>query len=125
MGFQKGNKLGRIKKGEILNPNGRPRLLINRLLGEGFTKQELQEGMAKLMQLTQKDLIAHRDNPDSSTLEICLCNSLISIYQKGDYYQLDSMFTRLFGAPKVSIDLQAVVVTHQIITLPDGSTLSI
>ena len=126
MAFKKGNKLGKPPmKGEVRNPNGRPKKYITELrhLGPGYTKTQVMDTVNLMLSLTQDELIDICADINASALEKTLAKNIsIGIFE-GDMRNIWIAIERLWGKPTQDINIETTQIVHQVITLPDGNKL--
>jgi hypothetical protein len=95
-----GGKLMRADKGEVLNPNGRPKKYITTLRESGYKLSEINDTIQVMMQMNLDELKDVFDNTNSTILEKTLANAMFKSLKKGSLYSIDTLLTRVYGKPK-------------------------
>lgn len=116
----------RWPKGQSGNPAGRPKKLLTTLGEMGYSESQVRETMATILALPASDLARVAENPDCTVLEAWLTRIIVQANKTGNHVPLESLITRLFGAPKQTVQAEVKVeIKRQKIKLPDGNTLEI
>ena len=126
MAFKKGDKpKNPPKKGEIRNPNGRPRKYITELkhIGTGFTKTQIMDTANLLISLTEDELHNICADINASALEKTLAKAIAIGIFKGDMSNIWLAVERLYGKPQQDINIEQTTIQKQVIILPDGNQL--
>jgi poly-beta-hydroxyalkanoate depolymerase len=89
-----------FKKGEVANPNGRPRKYVSILKDAGYKLSEINDTIQVMMQMTIDELAEVFKNPQSTILEKTIANAMKKSLEKGSLYSLDTLLTRVYGKPK-------------------------
>ena len=89
-----------FKKGEVANPNGRPRKYVSILKEHGYKKSEIDDTIQNMMAMDLDELKAVYDNPKGTILEKTIANAMVKSLQKGSLYSLETLLTRVYGKPK-------------------------
>lgn len=96
-----------FKKGEINNPNGRPRKWVSALAKtHGYKKSEVLQCVTALLSMTMYELKEVQDNDMSTALECVIAKALTNGQVSGDLYKIEVLLTRAFGAPKQVIEFE-------------------
>jgi len=90
----------RADKGEVLNPNGRPKKYITTLRESGYKLSEINDTIQVMMQMNLDELKDVFDNTNSTILEKTLANAMFKSLKKGSLYSIDTLLTRVYGKPK-------------------------
>ena len=96
-----------IKKGEVRNPNGRPRKYISELKAQGYKLGEVNDAIQVLMSMTLEELKEVYTNPKATVLEKTIAGAIRKSIEKGSLYSIETLLTRVFGKPKEQMDLNA------------------
>jgi ABC-type Fe3+-citrate transport system substrate-binding protein len=94
----------RMKKGETLNPNGRPRKYVTLLKEIGYKQSEINDTLQAMMAMDLEELKAVWDNPKATILEKTVANAMRKSLEKGSLYSLETLLTRVYGKPRETID---------------------
>lgn len=116
-----GGALWVAAKGEVNNPNGRPRKFISQLKKEGYKQSEIFDAIQVLIAMQPDELQNVATNPKATILEITIAAALLRSIEKGDLDSLETLLTRVFGKPKEKME-QEINVTNHIIKLKFGNT---
>lgn len=94
-----------IKKGQVLNPNGRPKKYVTLLKDSGYKLSEINDTIQVLMSMTIDELKEVYENPTGTILEKTVANAMVKSLQKGSLYSLDTLLTRVYGKPKETANI--------------------
>jgi len=89
-----------VQKGEIRNPNGRPRKYVSLLKEQGYKLSEINDTIQNMMAMDLQELKAVWDNPKATVLEKTIAAAMRKSLEKGSLYSLDTLLTRVYGKPK-------------------------
>lgn len=89
-----------IQKGQILNPNGRPRKYTTLLKEQGYKLSEINDTIQVMMSMDLQELKEVFDNPKATILEKTIANAMKKSLEKGSLYSIDTLLTRVYGKPK-------------------------
>jgi len=89
-----------FKKGEVANPNGRPRKYVSILKDAGYKLAEINDTIQNMMAMDLEELKKVYDNPKATILEKTIANAMVKSLQKGSLYSLETLLTRVYGKPK-------------------------
>lgn len=92
------------KKGEIRNPNGRPRKYVSLLKEQGYKVSEINDTIQAMMAMDIIELKSVWDNPKATVLEKTIAAAMRKSLEKGSLYSLETLLTRVYGKPKETID---------------------
>jgi hypothetical protein len=95
-----------VQKGEIRNPNGRPRKYVSLLKEQGYRLSEINDTIQVMMSMDVAELKSVYDNPKATILEKTIANAMNKSLQKGSLYSLDTLLTRVYGKPKEQMDIK-------------------
>ena len=96
-----------IKKGEVRNPNGRPRKFVSLLKEQGYKLSEINDGIQALMSMTPNELKEVEANPDATALELIVTKAILKSLSNGSLYSMDTLMNRVYGKPKEQVDIQS------------------
>jgi hypothetical protein len=99
-------KMNRFEKGDVPNPNGRPRKFISELKDKGYRVVEINDAIQLLMAMTIDELEFINNNPKSTILERTIANAMVKSYQKGSLFSMETLLTRVYGKPKETSDIK-------------------
>lgn len=126
MAFKKGDKPKTPpKKGEIRNPNGRPKKWITEVYAHvpTYSKSQIMETIAKTCSLNQDELMDIFVNPEATVLERTLARAVLNGMAEGDIRTMLALIERQHGKPTQEINIETIVIEKQVIMLPDGNQL--
>lgn len=89
-----------FKKGEVANPNGRPRKYVSLLKDAGYKVSEINDTIQNMMAMDLEELADVYENPKATILEKTIANAMVKSLQKGSLYSLETLLTRVYGKPK-------------------------
>jgi hypothetical protein len=89
-----------FKKGEVANPNGRPRKYVSLLKDQGYKLSEINDTIQNMMAMDLEELKAVWDNPKATIMEKTVAAAMRKSLEKGSLYSLDTLLTRVYGKPK-------------------------
>jgi hypothetical protein len=119
----KGRKTGgrNFKAGQSGNPKGKPRVPADVREARRLTTNEMILIFNKLIYMTEAQLRAHWENPNTSKFEKIMCKILNQAEASGDHYRMDFILNRLIG--KVTEKVKHELPRPTIIKRSDGSEL--
>lgn len=94
-----------FKKGEVANPNGRPRKYVSLLKNSGYKLSEINDTIQSMMAMDLEELKQVWDNPKATILEKTIANAMKKSLEKGSLYSLETLLTRVYGKPKEQVDM--------------------
>jgi hypothetical protein len=95
-----------VQKGEIRNPNGRPRKYVTLLKEQGYKLSEINDTIQVMMSMNTTELKEVYDNPKATILEKTIAGAMNKSLIKGSLYSLDTLLSRVYGKPKEQVDVQ-------------------
>ena len=93
-----------VQKGEIRNPNGRPRKYVSLLKEQGYKVSEINDTIQAMMAMDIEELKSVWDNPKGTVLEKTIAAAMRKSLEKGSLYSLETLLTRVYGKPKETVD---------------------
>ena len=93
------------KKGEVRNPNGRPKKYVSLLEESGYKLSEINDTIQAMMAMDLDELKSVWDNPKATILEKTIANAMMTSLKKGSLYSLETLLSRAFGNPKQMTEL--------------------
>lgn len=96
-----------FKKGEVANPNGRPRKFVSQLREQGYKLSEVNDAIQVLMSMTVDELKDVYQDPKATVLEKTVASAIRKSIEKGSLYSIETLLTRVYGKPKEQMDLNA------------------
>lgn len=93
------------KKGEVRNPNGRPRKFVSELRAQGYKVSEVNDAIQVLMSMTVDELKEVYQDPKATVLEKTIASAIRKSIEKGSLYSIETLLTRVYGKPKEQVDL--------------------
>ena len=110
-----------FKKGEVANPNGRPRKYVTLLKEQGYKLSEVNDTIQVMVSMDVDELKSVYDNPKATIMERTIANAMNKSLQKGSLYSMETLLTRVYGKPKEQMD---IVSDNKIeIVFIDGKTI--
>lgn len=94
-----------IQKGQVLNPNGRPRKYVCELKDMGYKLSEINDTIQTMMAMDMEELKAVWDNQKATILERTIANAMRKSLEKGSLYSLETLLTRVYGKPKETAEI--------------------
>lgn len=89
-----------FKKGEVANPNGRPRKYVSLLKEQGYKVSEINDTIQAMMAMDLSELIKVNDNPKATIMEKTVAAAMMKSLKNGSLYSLETLLTRVYGKPK-------------------------
>jgi hypothetical protein len=99
-----GGTLTRPDKGEVMNPNGRPKKLVTLMKEIGYTKSQVEETMLSMLSLSRKELEKIDRGDEYTIMERTIAGALLKGHDKNSLFNLEMLLTRSQGKPKETID---------------------
>lgn len=93
------------QKGEVRNPNGRPRKFVSELKSQGYKLSEVNDAIQVLMSMTIDELKDVYENKQATVLEKTVASAIKKSIEKGSLYSIETLLTRVYGKPKEQVDL--------------------
>jgi len=103
-----------IRKGEVRNPNGRPKKLKGILQREGYKLSEINDTIQIMMNMDLEDLKKIFEDQKSTILEKTVANALLKSMVKGKLDSIETLLTRVYGRPKEKVEQEINVTNHTI-----------
>ena len=94
-----------FKKGEVANPNGRPKKYVSLLKEQGYKLSEINDTIQAMMAMDIEELKEVWDNPQATILEKTIANAMMTSLKKGSLYSLETLLSRVYGNPKQMTEL--------------------
>lgn len=94
----------KIKKGEVRNPHGRPKGTIAELKGQGLTKTEAYAAIGLMLKQNKPDLKSISESNVAPVWKVCIARAILKDIALGYHSTVESLFDRLFGRAKQTID---------------------
>ena len=91
-------------KGVSGNPNGRPRKIVSKMKAVGYTKSEILETIKTLLACRIEELQATAMDTECTVLERTVAKALGDAMVKGKLDIIETLITRVYGAPKETIE---------------------
>jgi hypothetical protein len=103
--------LKKIQKGEVKNPNGRPKK-VETILREVFlaeynvkiTKSQTEDIIKGILSKSRSELIQLAKNDDLPFWVAMIAKKATRDYEKGSIHLLELLFDRVYGKPKETVD---------------------
>lgn len=109
-----------FKKGEVANPNGRPKKYVTLLKEHGYKLAEINDTIQAMLSMSLEDLKEVWQNPDATILEKTIANAMRKSLEKGSLYSIETLLSRVYGKPKETADVNQTVQGKIEITLDLG-----
>lgn len=87
------------KKGEIRNPNGRPKKIYTLLRESGFGRDDIRTAMQEAGWQTAKELQAIIDDETKPAILKIIARAFIKGAEKGDYRYISEIMQQAIGKP--------------------------
>lgn len=108
------------KKGEVRNPNGRPKKYVSLLKEQGYKVSEINDTIQAMLSMDLEELKDVWQNPKATILEKTIANAMRKSLEKGSLYSIETLLSRVFGKPKETADVNQNVSGEIKITLELG-----
>jgi len=99
------NNLIHIKKGQVLNPNGRPKKFVSTLKEKGYKLSEINDTIQVLLALNLDELKLVYEDKNTTVLEKTISAALKKSIEKGDLNAVETLLTRVYGRARQEIDI--------------------
>lgn len=109
-----------FKKGEVANPNGRPKKYVSLLKEQGYKVSEINDTIQAMLSMDLDELKDVWQNPKATILEKTIANAMRKSLEKGSLYSIETLLSRVFGKPKETADVNQNVSGEIKITLELG-----
>lgn len=109
-----------IKKGQVLNPNGRPRKYVTLLKEQGYKMSEINDTIQTMLSMDLDELADVFKNPKATILERTIANAMRKSLEKGSLYSIETLLSRVYGKPKETADVNQTVTGEIKISLDLG-----
>ena len=95
-----------FKKGEVHNPNGRPKKVVTKLKELGYSKDDISQTYMNMMGMTRQELEAiDKDKSGIYTIaEQIIAGALVKSHDKNSLFNIETLVTRVHGKPKETVD---------------------
>ena len=85
-----------FQKGQIANPNGRPRKYASLLKEHGYKLSEINDTIQNMMAMDLEELKSVYENQKATILEKTLANAMKKSLEKGSLYSIETLLTRVY-----------------------------
>jgi hypothetical protein len=103
-----------IQKGEVRNPNGRPKKMKTLLGRQGYRLSDINDTIQIMMLMDLEELKKVFEDPKSTILEKTVANALRKSMEKGKLDSMETLLTRVYGKPKEKLEQEINVTNHKI-----------
>jgi hypothetical protein len=95
-----------FKKGEVANPNGRPKKIVTKLKELGYSKDDINQTYMNMCAMNRQELeLIDKDKTGQYTIiEQIIAGSLVKAHDKNSLFNLETLVTRVHGKPKETLD---------------------
>jgi len=108
------------QKGEVRNPNGRPKKYVTLLKEQGYKLAEINDTIQAMLSMDLEELKDVWQNPKATILEKTIANAMRKSLEKGSLYSIETLLSRVYGKPKETADVNQNVTGEIKITLDLG-----
>lgn len=98
-----------MKKGQTLNPNGRPKKFVTLLKEQGYKLSEINDTIQAMLAMDLDELKEVWQNPKATILEKTIANAMRKSLEKGSLYSIETLLSRVYGKPKESADINQTI----------------
>lgn len=117
-----GGAIKRFQKGDIGNPNGRPKRIYTVLKESGYTKEDIRDAFEEIGWQNLTDLHEILKDETKPAILKVIANAFIKGAEKGDFRYVSEILQHVMGKPKETIETK---ITQFKITLDLGSANTI
>jgi len=96
----------KIQKGQVLNPNGRPKKYVTQLKECGYKLSEINDTIQTMLSMNLDELKLVWDDPNATILEKTIANAMKRSLEKGSLYSIETLLSRVYGKPKETAQVQ-------------------
>jgi hypothetical protein len=93
------------QKGEVRNPNGRPKKYVTLLKEQGYKLAEINDTIQAMLSMDLDELKEVWQNPKATILEKTIANAMRKSLEKGSLYSIETLLSRVYGKPKETADV--------------------
>ena len=93
------------QKGEVRNPNGRPKKYVTLLKENGYKVSEINDTIQAMLSMDLDELKDVWQDPKATILEKTIANAMRKSLEKGSLYSIETLLSRVFGKPKETADV--------------------
>jgi hypothetical protein len=86
-----------FKKGEVANPNGRPKKYVTLLKEQGYKLAEINDTIQAMLSMDLDELKEVWQNPKATVLEKTIANAMRKSLEKGSLYSIETLLSRVYG----------------------------
>jgi len=108
------------QKGEVRNPNGRPKKYVTLLKEQGYKLAEINDTIQAMLSMDLEEIKDVWQNPKATILEKTIANAMRKSLEKGSLYSIETLLSRVYGKPKETADVNQNVTGEIKITLDLG-----
>jgi len=117
--ISKFGKKTRMKKGQTLNPNGRPKKISTILKKEGLKESQIKDLATEMLNMTIEELAIVANSSQSTTYEKMIAMAIKNAIKNGDLSQIfGQVLPRCFGQPKQPLEHSGGIKTTKINVKP-------
>jgi len=94
----------KMKKGETLNPNGRPRKWVSTLKAQGYKQSEVADCIQVLISMGKEELQRVDKDESATILERTVAAALLKGQSGKSLWNIELLLNRVHGKPKEVLD---------------------
>lgn len=99
-----GGALNRFQKGEVGNPNGRPKKIYTVLKQSGFTKDDVRDAFEEIGWQSIDELKEIENDPTKPAILKVIAKAFIRGAEKGDFRYVSEILQHVVGKPKETVE---------------------
>jgi len=93
-----------FKKGEVANPNGRPKKIYTVIKQSGFSKDDIRTAMQEAGWQTAKELEDIIDDETKPAILKIIARAFLKGAERGDYRYISEIMQQAIGKPKETVE---------------------
>ena len=118
-----GGAVNRFRKGEVANPNGRPKKIHTILKDSGYSKDDIKDAFEEIGWQTIDDLQEILNDDSKPVILKVIARAFIKGAEKGDFRYVSEILMHIIGKPKESLQVNAEVTKKFIVQFGNNSAI--
>lgn len=110
-------------KGQVANPNGRPKRIYTILKDSGYSKEDIKDAFEEIGWQTIEDLQEILDDDSKPVILKVIARAFIKGAEKGDFRYVSEILMHIIGKPKESVQVNAEITKKFIVQFGNNSSI--
>jgi len=94
----------KFQKGDVPNPNGRPKKFICSIQNEGYKISQINDAIQVILSLNKEEIIELLKNKNATVLELTVASAIKKSIEKGNLDAIETLLSRVYGKPRQQIE---------------------